>query len=92
VANQDTSPLRVIAQGSQHILNGRFSQFNYGLVKNRLVYNQSIAPEIPLGNITSKYIYLVYGRNDLAADYQDVMKLIWNLKCMIIDKSSLNFY
>ena len=84
---------RVLLHYAQNILSGQFRQFNYGLIKNRQVYGRDSAPDLNIGNVTSRHIYLLQGLNDILAAPQDIRRLAGQLKCklscdIIINKAS----
>ncbi|XP_044748342.1 lipase 3-like [Coccinella septempunctata] len=53
---------------------GRFRQYDYGVLKNKIKYGQSTPPEYNLTNVVAP-VALHYARNDLATGYKDVEHL-----------------
>ena len=71
----DDTSSRVLLHYAQAINTGRFAQFDFGPILNLGLYNQIQSPNYPLGNITSKDIYLFQGLNDKLADPLDARRL-----------------
>ena len=75
----DVTSTKILIQFNQITLSDRFQQFDY-YDKNVLAYNNTIAPDYPLENITSKNIVLIIGPTDFLLDDKDITNLINNLK------------
>ncbi|VEN63335.1 unnamed protein product, partial [Callosobruchus maculatus] len=58
----------------QGINSGRFRQYDYGVIRNLELYNQSSPPDYDISKITSP-VALLYGKNDLVTAPKDVEAL-----------------
>jgi len=63
-AGASTRSIVHYAQGYNH---GKFRQFNYGILKNLIVYGQSTPPAYDIQKITCPVAFF-YGDNDWLAD------------------------
>lgn len=59
---------------AQLIKSGRFNQFDYGQLRNMIIYKSYQSPDYNITKITSP-IYLFYSTGDLISDVKDVIKL-----------------
>ncbi|CAG9826897.1 unnamed protein product [Diabrotica balteata] len=59
-------------------LNGLFSQYDYGMIKNEQIYNSIKPPIYDLSNMTVP-VALFYGKNDLISTYADIQHLASDL-------------
>ncbi|CAH0560005.1 unnamed protein product [Brassicogethes aeneus] len=59
---------------SQEIKSGHFRQYDFGLIRNKRVYNSFFPPDYRLAQVTAP-VYLLYSHNDWLAAEKDVSKL-----------------
>ncbi|XP_037904465.1 lipase 3-like [Hermetia illucens] len=70
---------------AQGVPSGKFRQYDYGILKNLLVYKSLWPPDYPLGEITAP-IHLYYSNNDWLAAVKDVQILASKLQNVVYNK------
>lgn len=58
----------------QEMNSGKFRQYDYGLINNKIKYNSTTPPNYQLENISSK-VYLFWSKNDWLSNEKDVKRL-----------------
>ncbi|XP_018058234.1 PREDICTED: lipase 3-like [Atta colombica] len=82
--NPAGTSIKTILHFHQVVNSGKFSQYDYGRMKNLQIYNTSEPPDYNLANITAPFA-LFYAENDPLTTFPDVKELIRVLPNVVDD-------